>query len=252
MIKRKGRSAFTLVELLVVISIITILAALLMPALSKTIQIARDTRCVNNSKQLILGINMYAGGYDDYMPYNASMGKQLTSATGYTGLGLLYGDVIIEDARLFWCANESTTWYHREEGSNNKTYGIKGFLKATPQSGVQNNIFYRCCTRTQNGIVYHNNAANKISKLKRPTDGVLMCAASGWTNRMHWSQLHDGRGCSLAFADGRSVFYDYDRFLPPTPTNDIYDDRYRPDYADISLKRMTCLFYGEPEKIKGF
>lgn len=81
-------NAFTLVELLVVVAVIGILAALVMPALSNARASARKTQCVANLRQVNLAIRLYADEHSDALP-------ALTQTHPYpNGVGAYYKQLV--------------------------------------------------------------------------------------------------------------------------------------------------------------
>ena len=71
------RGGFTLIELLVVIAIIAILAAMLFPVFAKARERARQSSCVNNQRQIVMTIHMYAQDNDDMLPPAATVWQKL-------------------------------------------------------------------------------------------------------------------------------------------------------------------------------
>ncbi len=109
------RLAFTLVELLVVISIIAILASLLLPALGQAKAKARASQCLNNLKQVGLYTLLYAGDHGGLVTIDAPLQK------GVTWASLLTTNTQIQAFDLFVCPSyppkQFTNWI--------STYGVR-------------------------------------------------------------------------------------------------------------------------------
>ena len=105
------RPGFTVVELLVVVAVIAILAALLLPALGGANQRGKAVFCLNNLRQLGLALHLYAGDHDDALPYN--MGAEGTHET------------VAKGEFLNW-ANDVMSWELNSENTNTLLLTIGG------------------------------------------------------------------------------------------------------------------------------
>jgi prepilin-type N-terminal cleavage/methylation domain-containing protein len=117
---------FTLIELLVVIAIIAILAAMLLPALSRSKAKALQVQCVSNLKQLQVGWHTYAGDYNECMLPNSPLGA--ASATDPT---------VNADS---WCSHATEAW-SAVDGNTNTFYYTTSIM--APYMGGQLGV-YRC------------------------------------------------------------------------------------------------------------
>ncbi len=110
------RKRFTLVELLVVIGIIAVLAAMLMPALAKAREQANRADCTNNLKQVGLAVQMYANENRNQMPFAGSDSDNRHG--GAEDLQPLLDFEYIETPQVFICRST------KDAPSNTKTNGV--------------------------------------------------------------------------------------------------------------------------------
>jgi prepilin-type N-terminal cleavage/methylation domain-containing protein len=109
----RHRSAFTLIELLIVIVIIAILAAILLPALRGAREKAWLASCVSNLKQLGVSLHIYNDDWGCF-PSRIYIGEYahevgLQPGGPKVGTGLLYPGYI-DNPRMLWCPSRRATW----------------------------------------------------------------------------------------------------------------------------------------------
>ncbi|MDR3710900.1 MAG: DUF1559 domain-containing protein [Capsulimonadaceae bacterium] len=165
--------AFTLIELLIVIAIIAILAAILFPVFAKAREKARQTTCLSNEKQLGLGLLQYVQDNDEYWPCGDGVINSGYAGSGWAGQVYPY----VKSTAAFRCPDDQNEGYFWTESGN--SFGIPPSGTKIFEYPVSYAINYRLITSGPNSTLASNTVFLSLTKVYNPADTFILEEVTG-------------------------------------------------------------------------
>lgn len=192
------KSKFTLIELLIVVSIIAILAGLLLPALAKARAKGTSIKCLSQLSAMMKANLMYANNNDDYIVGYNHIYKQVIM-----GWGVQYQLLVACDATtgtMFHCPADRKYWKSPSD--------LGGYLSTSYEWGRGNRWEWR-----NGGMVGPLSTVTKMVRIAQPSKYYMIADLGGDTTDMGLavSALVHDLTYNVSFVDGHAANY---KFLP--------------------------------------
>jgi prepilin-type processing-associated H-X9-DG protein/prepilin-type N-terminal cleavage/methylation domain-containing protein len=207
----KAPPAFTLVELLVVIGIISILIAMLLPALNKARAAAKSVACLSNLRQVGMGLLMYANENHDYLPpWYDGTASAADHAAGMDRWNIRIEAQYVKNKDAFFCpawaprnlAEYETMGYDWQDTISAHTYGMREWKEPyKPYSGVNG-------TRTtykKRSLIRHPSDFFLLADSFINTAGIQDYVIRPTSTTVHFVHIRHNNYANAWFVDGHAA-----------------------------------------------
>ena len=218
----RGR-AFTIIELLVVVAIISILAALLLPVMGEARAMARSATCISNLRQLGVALNIYRNVWDCYPAHQ----DKISSSVRYRWFQQLH-DLLGLDTDVEKCP-EVPTWVCGRNNSYGYNYKYLGSARKFPDPAdssktVFENFPVRVIDAPSHTIAFGDSSGTGVEE---PYEPLALTEASSSLGSARYARIGN-HGYTI---DPTHIPQRSKALWDSLPTEDLYSDKQYPTFA---------------------